>query len=204
MAVRTFVGIAPSASRPLVDALVPAARSERGARVRAATLVIVGVALLAVLAQLRVQIGPVPVTGQTLGVLLLAAAYGTRLGVLSSLAYVALGAAGLPLFAGWQSGLAYVAGPTGGYLLGFVAASLLLGALVRRGWDRSYLRTAVAMALANAVIYLLGLAWLHVVLGGSWARTLAVGLTPFLLGDALKLAIAVGLLPSAWRLLGRR
>ncbi|MFO7545743.1 MAG: biotin transporter BioY [Trueperaceae bacterium] len=197
--------VTSSSSAPtLVDALVPRAREERGARLRAAALVALGVAALALLAQLRVQLGPVPFTGQTLGVLLLGAAYGARLGVGTVLAYTLLGAAGLPLFAGGQGGIAYLLGPTGGYLLGFVLASALLGALASRGWDRSYRRMAVAMVLANLIIYLPGLAWLHAALGGAWEGTLAVGLTPFLVGDALKWAVAVTALPSAWRWLGRR
>lgn len=201
--VPSTVTSAPSAPT-LVDAVVPRAREERGALLRAAALVALGVAALALLAQVRVQVGPVPFTGQTLGVLLLGAAYGARLGVGTVLAYTLLGAAGLPLFAGGQGGIGYLLGPTGGYLLGFVLASALLGTLARRGWDRSYRRMAVAMVVANLVIYLPGLLWLHRALGGAWEGTLAVGLTPFLVGDALKWAVAVAALPSAWRLLGRR
>ncbi len=206
MARPTFAPLAtsPATAPTLVDALVPRAREVRGARLRAAALVALGVLLLALLAQVRVPLGPVPFTGQTLGVLLVGAAYGARLGVGTVVTYLLLGAVGLPLFAGGERGIAYLMGPTGGYLLGFVVAATMLGSLSRRGWDRSYRRMAVAMALANVVIYLPGLAWLHVALGGAWERTVAVGLTPFLLGDALKWAVAVTALPSAWRWLGRR
>ena len=189
-------------STTLIQRILPD-RRDRSA-LRAALQVVVGVAFLAALAQVRLQLGPVPFTGQTLGVLLLGSAYGLGLGTLTTAAYVALGTLGLPLFTGWQGGLAHLMGPTGGYLIGFVLASALLGWLAQRGWDRSYGRTVGAMLLAELAIYLPGLLWLHGVLGGSWAQTLALGLVPFLIGDAVKMLLAVGLLPSAWRALGER
>ena len=189
-------------STTLIQRILPV-RDERAAA-RAVLQVVAGVAFLTVLAQVRVQLGPVPFTGQTLGVLLLGAAYGVGLGTVSTAAYEALGTLGLPLITGWQGGLAHLMGPTGGYLVGFVLAAALLGALSRRGWDRSYGLTVAAMLLAEAAIYLPGLVWLHTVIGGGLGRTLALGLVPFLLGDALKMTVAVGLLPSAWRLLGER
>jgi len=189
-------------STTLIQRILPD-RRDRSA-LQAALQVVVGVAFLAALAQVRFQLGPVPFTGQTLGVLLLGSAYGLGLGTLTTAAYVALGTLGLPLFTGWQGGVAHLMGPTGGYLIGFVLASALLGGLARRGWDRSYGRTVAAMLLAELAIYLPGLLWLHGVLGGSWAQTLALGLVPFLIGDALKMLLAVGLLPSAWRALGER
>lgn len=189
----------------LVERLWPAAAALRpAALLQALTMVVVGVGFIALLAQLRVQVGPVPFTGQTLAVLLLGAAYGARLGMLTTVTYALLGAAGLPLFAGGQSGVAYLLGPTGGYLLGFVLAAGLLGTLARRGWDRGYGRTALAMLAANVLILAIGVTWLHVALGGSWSQAFALGVVPFLLGDVIKLALAVGLLPSAWRWLGRR
>ncbi len=189
-------------STTLIQRILPD-RRDRSA-LRAALQVVVGVAFLAALAQVRLQLGPVPFTGQTLGVLLLGTAYGLGLGALTTAAYVALGTLGLPLFTGWQGGLAHLMGPTGGYLIGFVLASALLGWLAQRGWDRSYGRTVGAMLLAELAIYVPGLLWLHGVLGGSWAQTLALGLVPFLIGDAVKMLLAVGLLPSAWRALGER
>jgi biotin transport system substrate-specific component len=189
-------------STTLIERILPD-RRDRSA-LRAALQVVVGVAFLAALAQVRLQLGPVPFTGQTLGVLLLGTAYGLSLGTLTTAAYVALGALGLPLFTGWQGGLAHLMGPTGGYLIGFVLASALLGWLAQRGWDRSYGRTVGAMLLAELAIYVPGLLWLHGVLGGSWGQTLALGLVPFLIGDAIKMLLAVGLLPSAWRALGER
>jgi len=189
-------------STTLIQRILPAPR-ERSA-LRAALQVVVGVAFLAALAQVRIQLGPVPFTGQTLGVLLLGTAYGLGLGTLTTAAYVGLGTLGLPLFTGWQGGLAHLMGPTGGYLIGFVLASALLGWLAEWGWDRSYRRTIGAMVLAEIVIYLPGLLWLQVVLGTTLAQTLALGLVPFLVGDAIKMLLAVGLLPSAWRALGER
>jgi len=189
-------------STTLIQRLLPA-RRERSA-LQATLQVVVGVAFLAALAQVRLQLGPVPFTGQTLGVLLLGTAYGLGLGTLTTVAYVALGTLGLPLFTGWQGGLAHLMGPTGGYLIGFVLASALLGWLAEWGWDRSYRRTIAAMLLAELVIYLPGLLWLQIVLGTTLTQTLALGLVPFLIGDAIKMLLAVGLLPSAWRALGER
>ncbi|MFA5550586.1 MAG: biotin transporter BioY [Trueperaceae bacterium] len=186
----------------LIDRLAPARGAAANVSLRPLLLVGAGVAFLALLAQLRVQIGPVPITGQTLGVLLLGAAYGARFGVLTTGAYALLGVAGLPLFAGGGSGAAYLLGPTGGYLIGFVAAAGLLGALAQRGWDRTYLSAALAMLAATLVIYLFGVTWLSFALGDLGAA-LAAGLVPFVPGDLIKLGAAVALLPSAWRLLGR-
>lgn len=194
----------------LADRLWPRTASDTAAdtvlsraAIRTATMVVVGVGFIALMAQLRLYVGPVPFTGQTLAVLLLGAAYGARLGLVTTAAYALLGAAGLPLFAGGESGVAYLLGPTGGYLLGFVLAAGLLGALAERGWDRSYGRTALAMLVANVIIFSCGVAWLQAALGGSWVQAFNVGVVPFVVGDLIKLALAVGLLPSAWRLLGR-
>lgn len=180
-------------TRPLVD----------GSLLTDAIKVGVGIVFLALLAQLRVQIGPVPVTGQTLGVLLLGASYGLSLGAATTLGYLALGALGLPLFAGGAGGWAYLTGPTGGYLVGFVLAAALLGYLARRGWDRRLLSCLLALVLASLAIYLPGLAWLHYGSGLDWQVALSVGLLPFLAGDLVKLAIAAAALPLAWRLVAR-
>lgn len=211
MPTQTVIASAADNSRPpttlssaLIASLVPVMAPRVAPRLAAVLKVACGVLLLALLAQVRVQIGPVPVTGQTLGVLLLGAAYGLPLGVTTVVAYALLGAAGLPVFAGGGSGLAYLAGPTGGYLVGFVLAAALLGFLARRGWDRSLTSCALAMGLATLTIYLPGLAWLHYAAGLSWPATVAAGLTPFLVGDAIKLAIAAAALPGAWRLSGAR
>lgn len=193
--------IDPTAARrgTLIDRLVPG----RASALRPLLMIAAGVAFLALLAQVRVQIGPVPFTGQTLGVLLLGAAYGARLGALTTVGYALLGVVGLPLFAGGASGFAYLMGPTGGYLIGFVLAATLLGALAERGWDRSYGLTALAMLAASAVVYLAGLTWLTAALGGDLGAAVSAGLLPFLVGDAVKLGLAVVLLPTVWRALKR-
>ncbi|HEX7001697.1 MAG TPA: biotin transporter BioY [Trueperaceae bacterium] len=174
------------------------------AALRALVCVMAGVILLALLSQVRVPTLPVPFTGQTLGVLLVGGAFGAPLGLVTVVAYLLLGSIGLPLFAGAESGVAYALGPTGGYLLGFALAAGVLGYLSRRGWDRNVLTCAAAMVLANALIYVPGLLWLRASLHLSWEATLAAGLTPFLLGDLIKLLTAAAALPAAWRAVGRR
>ncbi|MQC25897.1 MAG: biotin transporter BioY [Chloroflexi bacterium] len=165
-------------------------------------LVLGGSLLIAASAQLSVYLpfSPVPITGQTLGVLLVGMTLGSRRGALSMLAYLGEGALGLPVFAAGNASLAYMLGPTGGYLLGFVAAAWLVGALAERGFDRSLPRTFLAFALGSAVIYLFGLAWLARFV--PWPGTLAAGMTPFLVGDAVKALVAALLLPAAWKVIG--
>ena len=182
------------------EALVDAAWPGTGLR-RDVALILGGAAALAVLAQIQIPLQPVPVTGQTFGVLLIGALLGSRRGALSMLSYLALGAAGLPVFAGLAGGSAHFVGPTAGYLLGFVLAAWLVGWLAERGWDRRIHTTALAMLMGTVVIYLPGIAWLSTFVG--WGQVLPLGLYPFLLGDALKLALAALALPWGWRLIGR-
>lgn len=171
-------------------------------------LVLGGAALVALCAQVEVPLRPVPMTLQTLAVLLVGAALGWRRGALALLTYLAAGAAGLPVFAGGKGSLLTAAGaltPTLGYLLGFVLAAALVGWLAERlRLDRTPWGTALAMLAGNIAIYLPGLAWLAYSFSLSGQKLLTAGLTPFLLGDALKLALAAALLPAAWALLGRR
>ncbi len=188
----------PSAT--LAAALWPARPGRRSAR--AAVLAILGSALIALSAQIRVPLEPVPVTMQTFAVLVVAMAYGLRLGTATVALYLAEGALGLPVFAGGAGGVAVLLGPTGGYLAGFVAAAAIVGALAERGWDRSLASTAFAMLLGNLAIYGPGLAVLGALIG--YDKAVAVGLAPFVLGDALKLALAACVMPAAWRLVGRR
>lgn len=175
------------------------------ATLRSMVLAVVGTALLTLAAKVQVPFYPVPQTLQTFVVLVLGMAYGWRLGAGTLLFYLAEGALGLPVFAGTPEkglGLAYMMGPTGGYLIGFVAAAGVCGWLAERGWDRSVVRTALAMAIGNAIIYLPGLSWLGTAVG--WDKPiLEWGLAPFLLGDLTKLALAAGVLPLAWKWLGR-
>lgn len=172
---------------------------------RSALLALVGTVILWLSAKIEIPFQPVPLTLQTLAVLTLGIAYGWRLGGATLLLYLAVGALGLPVFAGaWDEGAGWqhLAGPTAGYLAGFVAAALLCGWLAQRGWDRHLLLAAVAMLLGNVVIYALGVAWLAVQIGLEGALT--HGLWPFLLGDAVKIALGASLLPAVWKLLGRR
>lgn len=184
---------------------------------RQAVLVILGIAALAIAAKVQVPMwpSPVPVTLGTFAVLTIGAAYGPRLGLVTILGYMAIGALGFDVFANSSAesyGLAYMMGGTGGYLAGYVLATLFLGWAARRGWDRSVLWMALALVIGNLIIYVPGLAWLHhIVAGGAfdpashaspWQQTMVWGLTPYLIGDALKLALAALLLPGLWRLVG--
>lgn len=163
--------------------------------------VVGGAAFLAALAQVALPIpgSPVPVTGQTLGVLLIGASYGTQLGLATFLTYMLVGLAGAPVFADGASDLARLSGPTGGYLVGMLVATYLVGALAGRRWDQR-LRTALpAMLLGNVVIFSFGMFWLHHYTNKSWSWTISAGLTPFILGEVLKIAIAGTSLPLVWR-----
>ncbi len=181
------------------------------ARVRRAWLYRVAIALagswlIAGLAQLDVRLPftPVPITGQTLGVLLVGASLGSALGGLSLVLYLAQGAAGLPFFAGGGSGVDVLRATsvTGGYLVGFVLAAVVVGGLAERGWDRGLRGSISAMFLGELVLYLVAIPWLMHAVGIPLQRALALGLAPFVVGDAIKLLLAAGLLPAAWRLAG--
>lgn len=172
---------------------------------RQAILVVIGIAALAVAAKIRIEMWPVPITMGTFAVLTIGAAFGMRLGLITILGYLMIGALGADVFSGTGEtrGLAYMMGGTGGYLFGFVLATGVLGALAARGWDRSPLWMGLALVLGNAVIYVPGLLWLGATLG--WDKPiLDWGFWPFLLGDALKLMLAALLLPGLWQLLQKR
>jgi biotin transport system substrate-specific component len=172
-----------------------------GSLVRDVALVVGVAALTALAAQLRIPIPglPVPVTGQTFAVLLGAAALGPLRGSLAQLLYVAVGLVGLPVFAGGATGWEAVAGASGGYLLGFVAASAVVGALARRGADRRVVTTVGAYAAGTLVIYAIGVPWLAAVAGMPVGAALMAGAVVFLPGDAIKAALAGALLPAVWR-----
>lgn len=169
--------------------------------VKQAALVVLGIAVLAISAKISVPMWPVPITMGTFAVLAIAAGYGMRLGLVTILGYLAVGALGFDVFAGSSAekfGLAYMMGGTGGYLVGFVLATVVMGVLASRGWDRSVGWMALAMLIGNALIYVPGLLWLGTLYG--WDKPiLAWGLTPFLIGDVIKLALAALLLPGLWR-----
>jgi biotin transport system substrate-specific component len=189
-------------TRVLSEAVAPA--DGAALWVKRAALVALGVAALTVAAKIRVPFWPVPLTLQTFAVLSIGAAYGMRLGAVTILAWLAIGALGFDVFTSStaeKNGLAYMTGGTGGYLLGFLLAALFLGWAARQGWDRSHGRMALAMLIGNAIIYVPGLLWLGHVTGWD-PRTIEWGLTPFLLGDAAKLAFAALLFPLAWKAVG--
>ncbi|MFA7249252.1 MAG: biotin transporter BioY [Dehalococcoidia bacterium] len=163
-----------------------------------ALLVVVGVTVIALSAQVRIELFPVPITGQTLGVLLVAAAYGSRLGGATVGAYLIAGIEGAHVFQGGTFGVKVLGGPTGGYLIGFLVAALIVGWLAERGWDRVPWLTVAAMVIGSLVIYAFGVSVLSGFVG--WGKVWALGVQPFLLGDAIKVAIAAGVLPAAWRL----
>jgi biotin transport system substrate-specific component len=169
------------------------------------SLVIGGTLFLWAMAQLSLPIpgSPVPVTGQTLAVLLLGSAYGSSLGFTTFATYLTLGAVGLPFFAQGSHGVRIITGATGGYLVGMLLASALTGALAGRKWDQKISTVIPSMILGNIATFSLGLIWLHHVTAQSWSWTFSKGLTPFLLGEALKIAIASTALPTLWRLISK-
>jgi biotin transport system substrate-specific component len=170
-----------------------------------AVLILAGVVLVALVAQIRIPLPftPVPITGQTFGVLLVGASLGAWRGLSSLLAYLLVGALGLPVYAGGQRGWEVVQGPTGGYLVGFVVAAAVVGILAQRGWDKKLFSSILAMLAGSIIVYIFGLLWLSRVAGTDLPRTLELGLYPFLLGDAIKLLMASAALPAAWRLVRR-
>lgn len=183
-------------SRPLALAFAP------DTIVWKAALVIGGSLLIALAAQVAFPLpwSPVPVTGQTFAILLVGASLGSRLGLLSVVAYLIEGAIGLPVFApGGALGLARFTGPTAGYLAGFALAAFAVGWLAERGWDRRLVQAALTMLAGEAVIYVCGLLWLARFVPGD--RLLAAGLLPFMPGDLFKLALAALLLPAARRVI---
>ena len=189
----------------IADFLVPIRVGERlNVRLRHIALIMLGALFVSVCAQVFIPIQPVPFTGQTFGVLVTGAALGFRRGGLSLGLYLLLGAVGLPVFAQGKMGTDVIAGATGGYLVGFVLAAAVVGRLAELGWDRQIAGSIGAMLIGNALIYVVGLPWLAAVGHFSFEDTIAFGLTPFLAWDAAKLAVAAGLFPVAWWLVGRR
>jgi biotin transport system substrate-specific component len=185
----------------IADFLVPIRIGERmSSRLRNLALVVYLSAKVAI----PVPGSPVPVTGQTFGVLLVGGALGFRRGLVSVGIYVLIGLIGLPFFADGKGGTSVILGATGGYIVGFVAAGALVGRLAELGWDRRIVGAIGAMLIGNALIYLIGVPWLMTVAHLDLAAGIREGLTPFLLGDALKLVLAAAAFPIAWWVVGRR
>jgi biotin transport system substrate-specific component len=189
----------------LADFLVPIRVGERTPTLlRHIALIVVGTLFVALCAQVYIPTQPVPFTGQTFGVLLVGGALGFRRSVLALLLYLAIGAVGLPVFAQGKAGLAIVQGATGGYLVGFVIAAAIVGRLAELGWDRKIGGSLAAMAIGTAIIYAIGVPWLQAVADFTWADAVNKGMTQFLIWDAAKLAVAAGIFPLAWWIIGRR
>ena len=173
-------------------------------------LVLGGLAFMWVMTQVAIPLepfSPVPITGQTLSVLLIGAAFGAVRGGATIGLYLALGAMNLPrAFAEGKTGVEFLqaASPTGGYLVGFVIAAVVVGYLAQRGWDRSLGSALGAMLIGQVIIFTLGVAWLGNALGVPAQKAMEFGLYPFVIGDVIKLALAAGLLPTAWRLIKDR
>jgi biotin transport system substrate-specific component len=193
-------GLELRAGRPGVLAdLVP------GAAVRDVVLVLAYAGLVGLFAQLVIPLPftPVPITGQTFAVMVGAAALGGQRAVTGMVLYLVVGLLGVPWFADQSGGIAVAKGPSFGYLLGFVVAALVLGGLAARRWDRTPPRAIAMFVLGSLIIYAFGLPWLMVTIEVGFLDGLAKGVTPFLLGDAIKVLVAAGLLPAVWALLRR-
>ena len=191
----------------IADFLLPIRVGERmGSRLRHVAMIAVGALVIFASAQVSIRLpdNPVPITGQTFGVLLVGGALGFRRGVMSIALYVLVGLIGLPFFAEHKGGVSVILGATGGYLVGFLVAGSLVGRLAELGWDRRIGGALGAMAIGNVVIYLVGVPWLMAVAHYDLATGIAKGLVPFLLGDAIKLILAGAAFPVAWWVVGRR
>ena len=190
------------------DFLVPIRVSERmHVRARHVALILAGTLLIALCARVEILVPgiPVPFTGQTFGVLLAAGALGFKRGLAASALYLLLGTIGIPVFAGGASGSAWLLGATGGYLVGFVIASAIVGRLAELGWDRNVFGAVGAMVVGSLAIYAIGVPWLAVsAFGGDLQQGVAKGMVPFLIWDGVKLALAAVAFPAAWWVVGRR
>ncbi|MDX6614484.1 MAG: biotin transport system substrate-specific component [Blastocatellia bacterium] len=170
--------------------------------VRSVGIVVAFSLLTALSAQVVIPMWPVPMTGQTFVVLLTGALLGSRLGAAAMIVYLIEGASGLPFFQQGNGGLAYLLGPTGGYLVAFPAAAFVTGAFAEHGWDKRFLTAAAAMFIGSILILLSGWAWLSVLRNPSFA--FQAGVAPFIVGDIVKIALAAAVLPTGWALLRRR
>jgi len=184
-------------TRPVLSDLVP------GGLLRDLALVVGAAALVGIAAQVSIPLPftPVPITLQTFAVLLAGAALGPVRALASMLLYIGVGMAGMPWFSEQRSGWAFA---SFGYIIGFIVAATLVGFLARRGLDRVVTGTVAMMVLGNLVIYAIGVSYLAIYLQVSLTDAVGFGLTPFLVGDGLKVLLAAGLLPAAWRLVGER
>jgi len=187
----------------LLDTLLPIDDKSRRLA-RDILIAVAGSILLTISAKTQVPFWPVPMTMQTFVVMVLGMSLGARLGTATVALYLVEGAVGLPVFAGTPEkgiGLAYMMGPTGGYLAGFLAGAWICGALAERGWDRSWLKTLAAAGLGHAAIFVFGFAWLQGLIGVE--KAFQFGVAPFWAATLLKTALAVAMMPPLWSLIGR-
>ncbi|RIX27961.1 biotin transporter BioY [Amnibacterium setariae] len=168
-----------------------------------AALVVGGAALTALLAQVEIPLWPVPITGQTLAVLLVGASLGAARGAIAMVLYALVGALGAPVFSDWSGGAGVLLGATGGYIVGFVLAAAFTGWLAQRRWERGLLRGLLAFVAGSGVVFLVGLPWLKIALGLTWAQTLQGGLYPFVVGGVVKAVVAALVLRTAWAFVDR-
>lgn len=166
-------------------------------------LVVAGTALVAVLAQVAIPLWPVPVTGQTLAVLLVGASLGAARGAASLSLYAILGAVGLPIYSDSSSGWSVLLGPTGGYIIGFIVSAAVVGWAAERSWDRGWYKPIITFIGGSLVVFAIGLPWLAVSLGqlglpNDLQSVLVAGFYPFIIGGLIKAAIAAALLPALW------
>jgi biotin transport system substrate-specific component len=189
---------------PLASVLWPAQAGDGSGVARAVVLVLLGTALLALSAKVNLPLPYVPMTLQTLAVLMIGATYGWRLGCATMVAYLAEGAIGIPVFAGPVGGLAPLLGPTAGYLFGFIPAAFVTGFLSERGWDRSVIMLFAAMAIGHVVILAAGFSWLAFGAGLGIEKAWLVGIVPFIAGTLVKNALGAALVPAARRAADRR
>ncbi len=171
-----------------------------------AVVIVGGVVVLSALAQIAIAVpgSPVPVTGQTLGVLLIGTTYGASLGVATFALYLLAGVAGAPVFAGSGFGIERVIGATGGYLVGMLLSTFVLGFFAQKRFDQKFTTALPSMLIGTLITFTVGLLWLHQFTGKSWSWTINAGLTPFIVGEALKVLIAGTSLPLLWRLVNRK
>lgn len=178
----------------------------RSSALSISALIAGGVLFLGALAQISIPIpgSPVPVTGQTLGVLLIGTTYGSGLGLTTFAVYLLAGIAGAPVFAGSSFGIEKITGATGGYLIGMLVSTFVLGLFASRRLDQRFLTALPSMLIGNVIIFSFGLFWLHHFTGKDWSWTIGAGLTPFIFGEILKIAVAGSSLPFIWRYVNTR
>lgn len=190
-------------SAPTLFESVAAAATPSSRLLQSLAVIVVGSLLLTASAKFEIPLTPVPFTFQTLVVLALGVVFGPTLGAATVLAYLAQGAMGMPVFAGTPEkgiGLAYMMGPTGGYLLGFAVAAYVTGWLARAKWDRNIVTMAFAMVIGNLVIYAFGVTYLSSLIG--YEKAIEFGLKPFIVFDIVKIVAAAVIIPSVWKMVG--